>query len=511
MNNDNFDPFYGHENKKQDPFDNQPQINNGNFNSNNNSNPIKPYNSGASWFLKRFLPVFICILLFVSGILIGSFIARVSVDDDLRLLNWILQTIDNEYFYELTDAQREQLLNGMGKGAARFGLDDPYSDFYSTSEEDFYAGIGVSLATMKGENDETIDYTYISNVYRTYNDSEDNKPPEAFKNGIQKYDRFYSITTYYEDINLTKYVDAGTAGAFSKTIAYDQNYTYVPDEKTIVYVNPREDLNSIHSEIYAIPLDIEFDIVVKRDVNPEDSTDFITEDIPGIKKTVYDPSFVTYDKIDSDTAVIGLLAFTLESAGEFKDAITKFKTDGMKNLILDLRNNGGGRLDVLCYIAQYLITDSKGSKNVLVGYAKYKSESRGNFETPDNFYKNTFYNNNEKTGKITVLFNERSASASEALIGAMMDYGTCDYTIGVTSFGKGIMQSTFYYPNRDNAKFALQLTVAKIYWPVSGTCIHGVGITPEKIVPNGLFYPDGADKYANDLQVQAALSFISLP
>ncbi|MCL1901900.1 MAG: S41 family peptidase, partial [Firmicutes bacterium] len=157
---------------------------------------------------------------------------------------------------------------------------------------------------------------------------------------------------------------------------------------------------------------------------------------------------------------------------------------------------------------------------VLITYTTNKNGGRsGEYRTPNNFYKNMFYSGESKIGKIVVLFNEGSASASECLLGAMLDYGTCDNTIGVISYGKGIMQSYFGYPDNPNREplFIIKLTTAYVHWPVSGKCIQtgykgqAGGITPDEIVENGLFYPEIADKYANDLQVQAALSFISLP
>ena len=96
-------------------------------------------------------------------------------------------------------------------------------------------------------------------------------------------------------------------------------------------------------------------------------------------------------------------------------------------------------------------------------------------------------------GKIAVLADENTASASECLIGAMMDYGSMtEETLVITkngdtarTYGKGIMQTTYVNPTGGDA---LKLTTAYIYWPVSHTSIHGTGIrTAEanEIVPGG--------------------------
>ncbi len=83
-----------------------------------------------------------------------------------------------------------------------------------------------------------------------------------------------------------------------------------------------------------------------------------------------------------------------------------------------------------------------------------------------------------------MLANYNTASASECLLGAMLDYGTIGYgdiylseIDGVArTYGKGIMQTTYY--DYDGG-YANKLTTAQIYWPLSDTCIHGRGILPE--------------------------------
>lgn len=94
-----------------------------------------------------------------------------------------------------------------------------------------------------------------------------------------------------------------------------------------------------------------------------------------------------------------------------------------------------------------------------------------------------FYGEYLADSEIYVAANGNTASASEALIGAMISYGTIGFddifitdTVGQGSartYGKGIMQTTFY--NRVTGE-AAKLTTAQIYWP-NGTCIHGTGIT----------------------------------
>ena len=165
------------------------------------------------------------------------------------------------------------------------------------------------------------------------------------------------------------------------------------------------------------------------------------------------------------------------SVGQLKLALSKFKNDGNKNLILDLRNNGGGYMSILSEVAG-LFVEPNGS-NQVVAYAKDK-----NSEIKKYYLKNSLYNEYEFEN-IIVLANQNTASASEVLIGAMLDYDSKDkvtvildgYKSGETTlyktFGKGIMQTT--YLNFDGS--AVKVTTAQLFWPKSNVTIHNKGVT----------------------------------
>ena len=107
-----------------------------------------------------------------------------------------------------------------------------------------------------------------------------------------------------------------------------------------------------------------------------------------------------------------------------------------------------------------------------------------------------------------MLADNTTASASECLIGCMLDYGTIAYSDiclsersgQVKTYGKGIMQTT--YPVRLLEGDAVKLTTAKICWPISGNCIHGRGILPD----------DGtktvAESYGADTEITQALQIL---
>ena len=198
--------------------------------------------------------------------------------------------------------------------------------------------------------------------------------------------------------------------------------------------------------------------------------------------------FVSYQydlgvDLPEDTAYIkytsfnGLSGDLYGSANQFKVALQKFKENGRKKLIIDLRNNGGGFMNIMCEIASHLVCAQDGSK-VLISKAIYKDGKEDKFNSPRTDYYDYGFE------KIVFLANSGTASASEALIGACLDYDGLRNIVRVVlsrssdgkykTYGKGIMQTTI--ENRISGE-AIKLTTAKIYWPTSDTCIHGVGIT----------------------------------
>ena len=183
---------------------------------------------------------------------------------------------------------------------------------------------------------------------------------------------------------------------------------------------------------------------------------------------------MSMDFLPEDAAYVRLSQFYGGAANEFGKIVEKFNAYSMNTLILDLRSNGGGYVSVMQSIGGYF---TKSASKVAMT-AVYKS---GNTET---FYCN---NHSQKIGdnaQVYILANSGTASASEALIGVLVDYGISSFQnvfisdyIGQSStgrtYGKGIMQSM--YENIWTHE-VLKLTNAKIYWP-KGKCIHDIGLT----------------------------------
>lgn len=203
--------------------------------------------------------------------------------------------------------------------------------------------------------------------------------------------------------------------------------------------------------------------------------------------------------LDDKTGYIQLTEFNGAAAEEFKQAMNQFRADGMKNLVLDLRGNGGGFLNIMQDISSYFCKSAKNKKPI-VAIADY-GEYQENFRAKGNYYGDYF----SQDSRIFVLADADSASASECLIGSMVDYGAIAYNNiclterygEIRTFGKGIMQSTYPFLLGGDA---VKLTTAVMRWPVSKNCIHGRGVLPEdgalSVVETGNFEEETAASIA---------------
>jgi len=170
--------------------------------------------------------------------------------------------------------------------------------------------------------------------------------------------------------------------------------------------------------------------------------------------------------ITPETGYINLNKFSQSSIQEFDAALNKLKPQGMKNLILDLRNNAGGYMGTAIELSDEFLLPGKlivFTKGIRSPREDYFSTSKGQFET----------------GKLVIMINENSASASEIVSGAIQDWDR-GIIVGRRSFGKGLVQRPFQLPDSSQ----IRLTTARYYNP-SGKCIQKP-------------YGDGVDKYYED-------------
>ncbi|MBQ4206015.1 MAG: S41 family peptidase [Bacteroidales bacterium] len=164
-------------------------------------------------------------------------------------------------------------------------------------------------------------------------------------------------------------------------------------------------------------------------------------------------SINSYFMIDKKIGYIKLDRFAKESVEEFEAALADLKKQGMKSLIFDLRGNGGGYLQTAFGLGNEFL----GSNKTVVFTEGLKSPKQ---------VLNTDKNGDFRDGRLVVLIDEGSASASEIVSGAIQDWDR-GVLIGRRSFGKGLVQRPFNLP--DGAQ--IRLTTARYYTP-TGRCIQ---------------------------------------
>ncbi len=185
-------------------------------------------------------------------------------------------------------------------------------------------------------------------------------------------------------------------------------------------------------------------------------------DVTIVRESI-DIESVTVENLEGDIVYLGVNQFNDKTNDEFGKAISKLILSEPKGVIVDLRFNGGGYLDIAVELLSYLLpTDTEA---VLI---KEKNKSDVTMRT----------NGKPKLLKtpLVVLVNESSASASEIVAGAIQDHQR-GIVMGATTFGKGNVQEvdTFF----DGS--SLRMTIAKWYTP-QGRSIEEVGITPDILV-----------------------------
>ena len=176
------------------------------------------------------------------------------------------------------------------------------------------------------------------------------------------------------------------------------------------------------------------------------------------------PFTITRDKIpvysldasfmaDERTGYIRISRFSATTAGEFAEAVSALKEKGMEQLILDLQGNSGGYLQAAIEVANQFL-----EKDQMIVYtegrrhprSEYRAEGDGSF----------------RSGRLVVMVDEYSASASEIVAGALQDWDRAT-VVGRRSFGKGLVQRLIDLPDGS----MVRLTVARYYTP-SGRCIQ---------------------------------------
>ncbi len=409
------------------------------------SNPLKTPKSGKKkkiW--KTILSIGIAVTCFVAGL--GA--SYLFMDEEMRALMQIKRKVQDEYYYDITDEE----FYGALFDTINEDLLDPYSEYMTKEEYQIqksqsagnYSGTGIvyRLFGTAGAEDVYVSYT------------RGNSPGEAA--GLIRGDKIVAMGETQDDLTTLT--------------SYDQLKTFVssqPNGEDFYLQYERAGERST--------------IAVSNEIFVENYVYYRTGDtsysFSGSQALTLTQTSDPIVGLPSDTAYIRLTKFYGSAATQFAAAMNLFKEQGKKHLIVDLRNNGGGYMDVLSQIAAYFCKGQDRTPTIAV--AENKRGERQKFIASKSLYGEYF----SADSKTYLLADAGSASASECLIGCMVDYGALDLqNICLTeengvakTYGKGIMQTTYTFGL--GYTDAIRLTTATIKWPVSGRCIHGVGLT----------------------------------
>lgn len=280
-------------------------------------------------------------------------------------------------------------------------------------------------------------------------------------------------STYYSEQELEAVMESteGIYYGIGAYIGFDQNSGYckitkvmegspaleagLRAEDLIVAVNDEDMRNVTTSDIVTYikgPEHTTVDMTIYRD-GELDYLNFTVE-----RRKIETPT-VVYNMDEEKIATIQITEFDEVTLSQFEENLENAKKDGMKGLVLDLRDNPGGSLQTVVAIANHILP--KG----LVVYTEDRDGNRKEYICDGK---------DELNVPLVVLVNGNSASASEILAGSIKDYkkGTI---LGTTTFGKGIVQKIFGISDGS----AVKLTISHYYTP-SGADIHGVGIAPDE-------------------------------
>ncbi|MGE0267252.1 MAG: S41 family peptidase [Candidatus Omnitrophota bacterium] len=358
---------------------------------------------------KKFIIVFATVISFFSlSTLALSQISRKTKDDlysQIELYSYTLTTIQADYVEEIPP---KDLIYGSLKGM--LATLDPHSQFLDPDEykelktetQGKFGGLGIEISIRDGL------LTVITPIEDT----------PAWNAGIKSGDRIVKI-----EEELTKDITLGEA-------------------VKLLRGKPGTEIN----------------ITILRE------SEFKIQEFKIVREIIHIQDVKNTQILKDDIGYIRLAEFREDSAKEFRKALDTLQAAGANGLILDLRNNPGGLLNVAIKITEEFLPS--GSPIV-------STKGRRRSQNTETFSSNVSH---LVDWPMVILINEGSASGSEILAGALKDNKRA-IILGTKSFGKGSVQSVIPLPDGSG----LRLTTSKYYTP-SGVTIHGTGIEPDIVI-----------------------------
>ena len=309
------------------------------------------------------------------------------------------------------------------------------------------------------------------------------------------YSRYYTKDEYEQESVTTEgsYVGIGvamqkyTAGGIQIVECYKESTAEeagVKVDDVITAINGEDITDTELQDVVSMIKDNEDKDVVLTVQRKGEDTQEITVKVSNVEL----PS-VFGEMLDENTGYIQITEFKGVTVEQYEKVFADLKEQGMERLVVDLRDNPGGLLNVVCDILRDILPEG------LIVYTEDKNGNRSE-ETCDG--------KNPLDMPLAVLVNGNSASASEIFAGAVKDYGI-GTIVGTTTYGKGVVQSIRQLSDGS----AVKLTIANYYTP-KGNSINKTGIRPDvevELSPELLNQEEIT--HEEDNQLQAALNSLN--
>lgn len=387
-----------------------------------NPNNYDPYTGTEKIMPKWFriaVAVFMVLVIFAVGIIIGVF-AIPQPGDDLAVTNEIIKLLENYYYGDIdwnnVDISTAQTLlkaisqfNGISvtesTGSTVFGFNHVGNEY----GEHYILGVMPHSSASAAVGTRVNVVNYYDAVLVTDIDTDD----DTHYYNIRRGDKIYAINTPFGADNAFKLIDGMNNDSFT---------TYTSAYNALQFVMEREtDSETIYYRVT------------------------MTRGGAGAALSEYKNMADISTAENSNIGYISLSEFSEESLNAIYQSVAAFRNDARANkLILDLRYNGGGRVDVLCQIAPLFIPHSSNNMPVMKLTNKNKIERVLNIKTDSvNGISSAYLGDGKEDFELVVLVNGSSASASEALVGVINYYNNDATIVGTDTFGKGVAQSIF--------------------------------------------------------------------
>lgn len=318
----------------------------------------------------------------------------------INKFNQVRSMLKNDYYQKVDE---NELIEGAVSGLAD-SLKDPYTVYFNKEQmqafleksEGSYVGIGISVNTGSDG---------LLTVIEPFEES------PAKKAGIVAGDKIIKVD--------------------------DKDVTALRDENMVISMIKGQENTKVKITVYrtSIGKSIDFNIVRKKIKIVNIKSEVLADNIGYIKLVMFDQDIAKY----------------------FNENLDKLLAQGIKGLIIDLRDNPGGSYEQVVAIADRLLPEG------LIVYTEDRNHIKQEKKS----------NKTQLDMPIVLLINGNSASASEILAGAIKDHkkGTL---VGTKTFGKGLVQELRLLSDGSG----LKVTISKYYTP-SGVCIQGIGIKPD--------------------------------